>query len=75
MNEYTHRRDAKNAKFFIVYVKEFLCALSAIAPCIALSPASLQSCVSAVKPVFWTGILIKDPTFPAGWAEIEMTIV
>jgi hypothetical protein len=29
-----------------------LCVLSVIAPCITLTPASLQSCVSAMKTMF-----------------------
>ena len=65
----------RSQSVLFVFVKEFLCALSAIAPCIALPPASLQSCVSAVKMVFWTDTVIKAPAFPAGWAEIEMAIV
>jgi hypothetical protein len=30
-------------------IQGFPCALSAIAPCIALTPASMQACVFAVK--------------------------
>jgi hypothetical protein len=42
----THRKERKAVELFL---KMVLRDLSAIAPCIALSPASLQSCVFAVK--------------------------
>jgi hypothetical protein len=40
----THRKGAKNAKFLIVFIKEFLCVF-----------ASLRLCVFAVKAAFMEG--------------------
>ena len=48
----TQSKDAKDAKCCVVFVKDFLCALSATAPCVALTPASMQSWVFAVNMVF-----------------------
>jgi len=59
LKKQTHRKGAKNKKCLVAFNKEFLCVLSVIAPCITLTPASLQSCVSAVKAVFMIGYRVS----------------
>ena len=48
----------RTRNYLFVFVKEFHFVLSTIAPCIALPPASVQSCFSEVKTGVYGRILI-----------------